>query len=337
MSEDSNEGETTRIIPESISVSTNFSSEVLQNTIERRLQEVYGSGTYLSDFYSADSGSLAISIGNSFPKDVSDCRPNRDRVIKYIAVDDIAELSGERSGQEYQIELPSRHSVEQGLVQAKESLREELDQAMARAMYEKIASTPAVENQLNPIKQILRWTRIYHPVSFEEVRKAQDKKDDKTLQYVHTLEELGFIELREGDLHPKRPLEKYDLGEVDGAEFNKQILGEVIEQGFQRLSRDLQLGILRHLPKFANGYYVAALEANDPSLHLNMESIQDNMVEWYGQSARFHKFELRDKLSFLVRNKILEEEEGGEDDEDSELYFTANQNVFEQMSATASL
>ncbi len=324
-----------RIIPESISVTASDDSEILRKTIERQLQQVYGSGTYLSDFYIADSGSLAISIGNSFPKDVSDCRPSRKRVIKYIAVDDIAELSGERVGEQYNIELSSRASVEQGFFKGQEKLRDELDQAMARATYEKIATTPAVENQLNPIKQILRWTRLHQPVSFEEVRKAQGKKDDKTLQYVQTLEELGFIEHRDGHLHPKRPLEKYDMGEVQGEEFNKQILGEVIEQGFHRLSRDLQLGILRHLPKFANGYYVAALEVNNPNLHLDMETIQENMIDWYGTSARYHPFELRDKLSFLVRNKILEVEDNKENE--SEPYFTANRTVFDQMSATASL
>lgn len=334
MSTDSNQGQG-RIIPEKITVAAQDDREALRNSVERRLQQVYGSGTYLSDLYVAESESLAISIGNAFPKDVSDCRPNRERVIKYIALDDIAELSGERTGDMYHIELPSRASVEQGFSDAQDNLRNELDQAMARATYEKIATTPAVENQLNPIKQILRWTRLYHPVSFSEVRKAQDKKGDKTLEYVKTLEELGFIEFREGDLHPKRPLEKYDLGEVQGEDFNKKILGEVIEQGFDRLSRDLQLGILRHLPKFANGYYVAALEVNDPELHLDIESIQENMIDWYGSSARYHRFELRDKLDFLVRNDILEKE--GDLEDESELYFKSNRDVYDEMSATATL
>lgn len=335
MAEESGRKESERTIPESISVPSSQSKESLQNIVEGKLQQVYGSGTYLSDFYMTDSDSIAISIGNTFPKDVSDCRPNRSRVIKYIAVDDIADISGEGKNGEYIIELPSRGTVERGFESAKENLRDELDQAMARATYEKIAATPSVENQLNPIKQILRWTRLYAPVPFLEVKKAQDKDGDKTLQYVNILEELGFIEHRDGNLHPKRPLEKYDHGEVQGEEFNKRILGEVVEQGFDRLSRDLQLGILRHLPKFANGYYVAALEVNDPDLHLDIEAIQENMIDWYGSSARYHRFELRDKLSFLVRNDILEQKK--KEDNESDLYFTANQSVFEQMSVSASL
>jgi len=145
MSTDSNQGEG-RIIPEGITVPFTDDYESLRNSVERRLQQVYGSGTYLSDFSIADSGSLAISIGNAFPTDVSDCRPNRERVIKYIALDDIAELSGKRDGEIYYIELPSRSSVERGFSDAQENLRNELD-----------------------------------------------------------------IELRDGNLHPKRPLEKYDL------------------------------------------------------------------------------------------------------------------------------
>ncbi|WP_141212527.1 hypothetical protein [Halorubrum sp. Hd13] len=335
MVEESSGNESRRIIPETITVPYTENEEVLESTIKNKLQQVYGSGTYFSDFYTTDSGTLSVTIGNSFPKDVSDCRPNRNRVIKYIAVDGIIDISGERENEKLVIELPSRGSVEQGFISAKEDLRDELDKAMARATYEKIAATPSVENQLNPIKQILRWTRLYAPVPFAEVKKAQDKDDDKTLQYVNILEELGFVEQRDGNLHPKQPLEKYDYGEVQGEEFNKRILGEVVEQGFDRLSRDLQLGILRHLPKFANGYYLAALEVNDPELHLDIEAIQENMIDWYGSSARYHRFELRDKLSFLVQNDILEQEQ--KEDSESDLYFTANTSVFEQMSVSASL
>lgn len=324
----------TRIIPTIITVSAEMGKSAIKDSVERQLQKVYGSGTYLSDFYIADSGSVAISIGNTFPKDVSDCRPNKNRVIKYIAVDDIAELSGRKDGSQYHIELPKRSAVDQGLKDGRKRLRDDLDQAMARAAYEKIASTAAVENQLNPIKQILRWTRLHQP-SFDEVRKAQDKEGDKTLRYVNTLEELGFIELRNGDLHPKRPLEKYDEGEVGDEEFNKQILGEVIEQGFHRLSRDLNLTILRHLPKFANGYYVAALEANNPDLHLDMSAIRENMIDWYGSTGRFHRFELQDKLDFLVRNDILERE--NDEQEGETMYFYSKQQVYEQMTAVTSL
>ncbi|QCC49639.1 hypothetical protein DV707_18085 (plasmid) [Halobellus limi] len=59
------------------------------------------------------------------------------------------------------------------------------------------------------------------------------------------------------------------------------------------------------------------------------------MIDWYGSSARYHKFELRDKLDFLVRNDILEKE--GDIEDESELYFRSNKDVYEDMSATATL
>ena len=336
MPENPEEDSQKRLLPEAITVNPSGKQSDPADAIEYNLQQVYGSGTYLSDFYIADNDSIAVTIGNSFPKDVSDCRPNRDRVIKYIAVDEIAELSGEYVDGEYRIELESRASVEEGFNNAKEKLRNELDHAMAHAIYKKIAATPAVENQLNPIKQILRWTRLYQPVPFAEVKRAQDKDGDKTLQYVQILQELGFIEQRDGDLYPQRPLEKYDLGDVEGDEFNERILAEVIEQGYHRLSSDLQLGILKHLPKFANGYYVDAIEANNPELHLDLDTIQKNMIEWYGSSGRYHRFELRDKLSFLVQNDILEQR-GKEEDDESDVYYTAKSSIFEKMKQPSSV
>ena len=295
--------------------------------IEQSLQRVYGSGTYLSDFYEADSGSLTVSIGNSFPKDVSDCRPQSTRVIKYIALDDIANLSGTYNDGKYVIQLESREDVEEGLKEGKQRLRDNLDQAMAKATYKKIARTPAVENQLNPIKQILRWTRIYDEPSFEEVKKAQGKDDGKTLRYVNTLQELGFIRMEEGNLYPEDPLEKYDMGSIGDEAFNQAILGEVIEKGFKRLSRDLGLGIILNLPKFANGYYLDAIERQDPNLHLDMQKIQENMIDLYGYSAKYHPFELQDKLSLLTSLEILEQDDEG--------YFTAQEDTFNQISRLA--
>jgi hypothetical protein len=295
--------------------------------IEHRLQQAYGSGTYLSDFYKAESGNVTLSIGNSFPKDVSDCRPQSSRVIKYIAIDDIADLNGSYEDDNYVIELEPREEVEEGLEAGKERLRNDLDQAMAKATYKKIARTPAVENQLNPIKQILRWTRIYDGPSFEEVKKAQGKEDGKTLRYIKTLEELGFIRMDQGKLYPQDPLEKYDLGSIEDEAFNQAILGEVIEKGFKRLSRDLGLGVILNLPKFANGYYVDAIERQDPRLHLDTERIQNNMIDLYGYSASYHPYELQDKLSLLTSLEILERDDEG--------YFTAQEETYEQMNVLA--
>ncbi|SEA35768.1 hypothetical protein SAMN04488065_2805 [Haloplanus vescus] len=307
--------------PETVSIYAD-NPNTRKKKFERVIQDAYGSGTYLSDYYEAENGIVSLELGNSFPKDVTDCRPGEQRVIKYIAVDDIAEINAERQGDEYILELLPREEVNRGLIDGKKRLRDDLDQAMAKASYKQIASIPAVENQLNPIKQILRWTRIYQP-PFEEVRKAQGKDDEKTLRYVNTLEELGFIELRDdGHLYAQRPLDKYDLEEIEGENFTKEILGEVIEQGFKQLSRDLGLGILRNLPKFANGYYLDAVEKEDPGLHLDLDTIHENIIDWYGPSERRHEYVVRDKLDRLTSLGILEKE--GE-------YYTSNTNTYNRM------
>jgi len=299
--------------------------------IERLLQNLYGSGTYISDYYETDSGVVSIEVGNSFPKDVTDCRPGQSRVIKYIAVDNIGEVRAVRDENTYALELPTREEVNRGLIEGKDRLRDQFDQAMAKASYKQIATTPAVENQLNPIKQILRWTRRYHPVPFEKVRAAQNKEDEKTLRYVHTLEELGFVELRrDGNIYALEPLDKYDFKQISGEEFTEKILGEVIEQGFKRLSRDLGLGILRNLPKFANGYYLDAIEREDPDLHLDRHAIHENIKKWYGSSERRHRYILEDKLQDLVSLGILSMEE-----EPEATYYTADDDTYDRVKGFA--
>ncbi|GAA0281022.1 hypothetical protein [Halobacterium noricense] len=311
--------------PESVSISVHRNRPP-EEAIEQKLKQVYGSGTYVSDFYKTENGTLSVKIGTSFPKDVTDCRPGQERVIKFIDVDRIAELTGEIQDSSYVISLESREEVLEGLNNQKAALREDLGDAMARATYDKIAKTPAVENQLNPIKQILRWTRLYHPASFSEVKKAQNKEGDKTLRYVHTLEKLGFIRFDGEKLYAEDPLNKYDLEEISTEEFNEQILAEVVERGYKHLSEKLGLNILRHLPKFANGYYFDAIEKNDPDLHLDLPAIRDNIVQLYGYQSGLHNWELRDKMDELVSLDILSEEDD---------FYYANEDTFKDITEAA--
>lgn len=315
-----------RLTPEEIHIPHTGEDRELENVIGHKLQQIYGSGTYLTDVYVADNGNISIKIGNSFPKDVTDCRPNEERVIKFIDVDGIAELSGVMEEGGCKIQLKSREEVSEGLENKKRELRENLSDAMARATYDKIAKTPAVENQLNPIKQILRWTRLYHPASFKEMKDAQDKEDDKTYKYVKTLETLGFVRFDGKKVYAEDPLNKYDLEDISTKKFNEKILGEVVERGYKHLSEQLGLNILRHLPKFANGYYFDAVEKNDPNLHLDLNTIRDNIQHLYGYQSGLHKWVLRDKMDELVTLDILSNENG---------YYYANQNTFNKITKEA--
>jgi hypothetical protein len=315
-----------RIVPEEIHITAPEGIEE-KTAIERKLTQIYGSGTYLSDFYVTDDGSVSIQLGNSFPKDVTDCRPSEEIVIKFIDIDNITELSGNKNEGGFRVSLNSRKQVSESLEKEKERLRENLSDATARATYDKIAKTPAVENQLTPIKQILRWTRLYHPASFNEVKQAQNKDGDKTYKYVKTLESLGFVRFDGEKIYAKEPLDKYDLEQISTKEFNEKILAEVVERGYKHLSEQLGLNILRHLPKFANSYYFDAVEKNDPNLHLDLEAIRSNIRSLYGYQSGLHDWVLKDKMDELVSLDIL-----SNDDE----YYYADQTTFQDIAEKAS-
>ncbi|WEL28107.1 hypothetical protein [Haloferax volcanii] len=311
-------------IPDEIRIGAT-TSEYLKPNLENRLERIYGSGTYISDYYEASDNTISIKIGNAFPKDVSDCRQG-DRVIKFISIDDVASLTAVPEGGSYTIELEPRSEVHSQFLEKKNELRTQLDQAMARTIYSKIARTPMVENQLSPIKQILRWTRRYHPVPYTEVQSAQ--RTENTLRYVKTLEELGFVRLEDdNNIYPGKQLNKYDLDEISTQEFNEKILGDVVKEGYKQLSDKLGLKILRHFPKFSNAYYLDAIERRDPTLCLDLDTIWDNLEEWYGRQNNLHEYVMQDKLDRLTSLDILEEE--GDD------YYRANEDIYNQFSQLA--
>ncbi|QOS13594.1 uncharacterized protein HfgLR_21910 (plasmid) [Haloferax gibbonsii] len=245
---------------------------------------------------------LLITLGLSYPRDVSDCR-DRDNVIKMVNIGNIETLHAYPVGQShYQIDLPEPSELYNSYKEKHEELMTELDWTMASTIYEKIYNLSPVRNQLNSVIEIADFVRNDSPFSTETL--DDWLTTDNTEKYVEVLSDLDFIRIDEdGMVLPGKKIESADIQRLDQEEYEKKVVGKIINDGYASLKNKLQLGMLSHFPKYANAYYVSAFRKNDPSLWLSVDDVVHNLrTEYYDNTPRP---KVRRKLRSLDKAGVL--------------------------------
>lgn len=299
------------------------SPESIENgRAETELKHRYGRGIYVNDIAEASNGDLVISIGNTVPKDVSDSL-EQDRVLQFINIRDIYTLRGEGTGEgAYIVELPERDAVIEGFDQRRRQIIDRLDWSMAKAIYEHVFELTPVKNQLNAVIQIVRWVHEQSELPLDRLEDAQGS--DNTEEYVQVLSDLGFLQFENGTVSPGSKMQQTQLLELDGDTYVKTVVGNIVKDGYNVLKDRLELGMLKHYPKFSNAYYYDALQREDPELHLNIDAITRNYERHYGESK--DRLVINDKLNELAETDVIRKD--GE-------YVQANPDVYRQVAQEA--
>lgn len=296
--------------------------EILDGHAETELKRRYGRGIYVNDIREASTGELVISLGNTIPKNVSDSR-EQDRVLQFINIRDIYTLRGEPTGGGYYIvELPDRDEVYNGFVERRAQIIDRLDYSMAKAIYENVFELTPVKNQLNAIIQIIRWVRERSPLSIERIEDAQGSEN--TAEYLRILSDLGFLRIEDNEVYPGEKMDAADLIGLDGDDYVKTVVGDIVQAGYNVLQDQLNLRMLSHYPKYSNAYYYSALQRNDPDLWLDIEAISQNYEQQYGDDADW--LVVNDKLNELADTNVIQKD--GE-------YVQAKQDVYNQVAQEA--
>jgi hypothetical protein len=286
------------------------SREQVSGIVEGRLKHRYSQGVFVQDDWKAPNGELVIKLGVAYPKDVSDVRA-RDNVLKFINIDDIATLRAEPTGGGYyQIDLPEREEIYNQFKTRREQIRDQLDLSMARAIYERVYDLSPVRNQLNSIIQIVRWIRRDPPLSVEYFKDTQ--RSDRTEQYLEALEALDFLRIEDGMVHPGNKIEAADDEELGRIEYEKRILGLIIEDGYNYLRDHLDLRMLKHFPMYANGYYFNAIQRQRHDLWIDLDNIQSTIRMEYGENARQTDRNIVEDKLFQLHDAGVIKKDGGE-------------------------
>lgn len=324
----------------------------IEDSVEYQLKRKYGRGVFVDNYTQTSDGTVFIELGNASPKDVSDCR-DHDRVLKFIEYESVYQIKAEPVGSGYVIDLPTRKEVHGGFLDRKRKLARRLDRSMAKAIYEKLVSFPEVENQLGAIKSILRTVREEAPISVEtihDVRGTTGTEREKTEAYIRLLADTEFLRVENKEtkvtdsthqhtlgntpisengheervLRAGKNLDAHDENDVGTDDFNKIVLGQVIDKAYSTLKDERNLTLLAHYPKFANAYYFTALERNKPDVHLDAERARENIKSLYGD----------DENEILVRQKLDDLSDVGVVQKEGEFYQSAD-DVYQVLSEKA--
>lgn len=293
--------------------------EALQGGVaETRLKRHLGRGVYVHDIQELSNGNLEISLGNTSPRDMSDCR-DHDNVLKFITLRDVHTIEAEDTGNGvYLIDVPDRSEVVKGIEDREEEVKDKLDFSMAQAIYEHVYDLPAVRTQLNPILQILRGARNRSDLTVSQINRNQ--RSDNTREYVELLENFGYIEVENGVIAPGVRLQSADLNEYDWDEFGRKFLGDVVQRGYVTIRDELGLNMLGHYQKYSGSYYYDAIQRGKEDLWLDIETIADNLEELHGE--RRDEFYLHNKLGELASVDVIEKD--GD-------YVKSEEDIYEQV------
>jgi hypothetical protein len=295
------------------------SREQIPGIVEGRLKHRYSQGVFIQDEWEAPNGEVVIKLGVAYPKDVSDVRA-RDNVLKFINLDDVATLRAEPTGNGYfQVDLPDRDEVYSEFQARREEVRDQLDLSMARAIYERVYNLSPVRNQLNSIVQIVRWIRRDPPLSVAYFEDTQ--RTDNTERYLNALEALDFLRIDDGMVYPGEKIEAADDQGLGRKEYEKRILGLIIEDGYSYLRDQLDLRMLKHFPMYANGYYFNALQRQRADLWVDIDNIRSTIEMEYG--GDMDRNILEDKLFDLHDAEVIRKD-GGEVRGRSEIFEQVN-------------
>jgi len=277
-------------------------TEALQGgPAETRLKRHLGRGVYVHDVHELPNGNLEVTLGNTSPRDLSDCRDN-DNVLKFITLRDVYTIEAENTGQGvYLIDVPDRNAVIEGIDEREEEIKEKLDFSMAQAIYKHVYDLPAVRTQLNPILQILRAARNRRGMTVSRIDENQRSKN--TREYIDLLSNFGYIKVEDGEILPGERLQSADLNEYSWDEFGRKFLGDVVQRGYVTIRDELNLSMLGHYQKYSGAYYFDAVQRGKQDLWLDVDKIVDNFEELHGD--RKDRFYIQDKLGELASVDVI--------------------------------
>lgn len=285
---------------------------------ELRLKRHLGQGIYVQKFEEIEDGELEISLGHAEPRDLSDCR-DRDKVLKFITIQDVHTLRAKPGDSgHYILEIPEREAVFRGVKERENSIKDKLDFSMATAIYKNVYHLSGVRTQLNPILQILRWTRNRSSLPVSEVTDSQNTEN--SMEYIELLDTFGYIDVEDGIIREGIRLQSADLHEYGWNEFGEKFLGDVVTRGYFTIRDELGMSMLGHYQKYSSAYYFDAIQRGDQDLWLDIDRIQENLLNLHDE--RVEELYIHDKLGELDSVNVLEKD--GE-------YVKANEDVYQQV------
>lgn len=290
--------------------------------IESRLKRRYSRGMFIQDTVETPSGGFLIQLGSAYPKDVSDSR-DRDNVLKFINVGDVETLLAEPTGEGYyMVDLPERKELHGKFLERKEEIIGRLDWSMAKAIYEDIYQLNPVRNQLNSIIEIVGYLQRESPIDIDRLDQIQGRAN--TRDYLRVLSDFDFVRLENGEVGPGEKMEAVDMDDRSTEDYEKQIVGQIINDAYFVLREELNLRMLSHFPKYANAYYFSAIQKHDPELTLDMSSVQYNLSE-----------EWNDEVDPLVLDRKMRQlDEVDVIDRDGD-FITGYQSIYAEVSRSA--
>lgn len=280
---------------------TDKDSTSLKSKLQAQLRYYYSRRLFVQEVdHNPDDGHLSVTIGIAYPQDVSGTR-NGGNVLKMVNIGEVDTITAIETGNGYyKFDLPSRSDLYSDFKERHDQLLTDLDWSMAKAIYGRVYKLNPVRNQLNSVIQIVNWVRRKEDLTIEEIESGQTT--DNSRDYIRVLSNLGFLRVEDGYVRPGRKIESADLQNLSRDEYERRVVGDLVDEGYYALREELDLRMLNHFPKFANSYYISAFRRESKDLWLSVDDVVENLRMEYGSDES--RLAVEDKLRSLARDDV---------------------------------
>ncbi len=279
----------------------------LRTRLQAQLRYYYSRRLFVHDVtFEPEIDHLSVTVGITYPQDVTGSRGG-ENVLKMVNIGNVKTFTAESIGEDYfKIELPSRTDLHSAYQQRHKEMLNELDWSMAKAIYSRVYELNPVRNQLNSLIEIVNWVRRKENLTVDQISNEQTSKNSE--KYISVLKELGFLKVEDGVVSHGRKIDSADLKELSRKQYEKHVIGEIVNDGYYTLREDLGLGMLSHFPKYANAYYISAIRRGTTDLWLSVDDLRENLRVEYGREEG--RLKVEDKLRQLDKVGVIDYENG---------------------------
>jgi|GEM_PF-3341720 len=276
----------------------------LVSSLNRVVKARYGEAIYVR-WPSDPTKDEVFSLGCSVCRLVDDISSD-EKVFRYIPLNGIRAIPVQYEKGRFYIEFPPRHEILKGIGQKQHALIDSAEKALLKTTRVKLAAIPLVRTGLNPILEVM--TAVIMNIDRNTPLRIKEVGGQK--RYLHFLEDLEFISLKDDSILPGINVTKYLLKDgspkIKDQNVIEAVLGEIIENGFPYLKHEMGIQHLTPILRTANICYFNSLLKED-RVKLSSEDILSAYLKLYGNRAYKGRLKTLSYIHSLHNSGIFEE------------------------------
>jgi hypothetical protein len=238
--------------------------------------------------------------------------------IRFLLLKRVGQIQFEEGNR---INAPTRSEFERKVREQYMRIINHSHYALLPAIYDRVVRVPEVNLAMAPFRKILISLEEYGNISVDELQR--ELRLSTINRFSALLQELGFIEIKEGVISPGAKMKGLKAQSIDPPELYEKILSEVIQQRSKYLTEVSHLTMIIPYLRWSNAYYLPSYEAGR-LVRMGKDYYINNYISYYRMPEK--RIVFVNQIQRVLDAEILTREKD---------YFVGDEKIFDTYSKIA--